>query len=104
MRCSPLLTAPPQPVLPIKDMKFAGRDRLESNGFIQHEGQMRVAPGSMSDAEEEKLQLQKLIRHFFFEIQKKAPGPGDANAAAAKAVERAKEWLAANGWKAPLPC
>jgi hypothetical protein len=70
----------------------SGKERVEEVG------------DRMSDAEEEKLQLQKLIRHFFFEIQKEAPGPGDANAAAAKAVERAKEWLAANGWKAPLPC
>ena len=51
---------------------------------------------------QEKLRMQQLIRHFFFEIQKES-GVGDANTAAARAVERARTWIAENGPSAPLP-
>ena len=51
---------------------------------------------------QDKLRLQTLIRHFFFEIQKEG-GAGDANTAAARAVERARTWIAENGPSTPLP-
>jgi len=55
-----------------------------------------------ADAEKDKQRLQQLIRHFFFEIQREGGG-GDANTAAAQAVERARAWIAENGNSAPLP-
>lgn len=51
---------------------------------------------------QDKLRLQTLIRHFFFEVQKEGVSP-DPNAAAAKAIEKARSWLAANGRDTPLP-
>jgi hypothetical protein len=51
---------------------------------------------------QDKQRLQQLIRHFFFEIQREGGG-GDANTAAARAVERARAWIAENGNSAPLP-
>ena len=62
------------------------------------------ARAGLSKAEEDKLRLQKLIRHFFFEIQKEGGAALDANAAAAKAIEKARSWLAQNGHDTPLPC
>ena len=48
------------------------------------------------------MRLQQLIRHFFFEMHKEG-AIKDANEMAAKAVVKAREWLANNHGSAPLP-
>lgn len=41
--------------------------------------------------------------YFFFEIQKEGGAEGDANAAAAKAVARAQEWIKVHDTNEDLP-